>query len=149
MKVVIEGSVFKLIGDDTTDWRAEEVWVAEWKAENACRYRAKLVQAPPPPPKPKRIITKPNLWLALVPERVAERQARWERWRDVLRMRRTTSLTLEKIGDRIGVGRERVRQIIARAEQHEEWSIKHRGRWLSPVEWYFADDRADLKALVQ
>ena len=73
-------------------------------------------------------------WRLLLPSKVAHDQARWERIRDMQNMRKL-GFTFDKIGQRVGISRERVRQLTFRPLSSR-----------SPLELYL-DDNNDLFVL--
>jgi len=78
----------------------------------------------------------------MVPKRVAKEEAVWRRHMAVLRLRES-GLTLERVGQIVGVTAERVRQMCY-------WAEFRRKSWGSPVERYMSekDDVLALASLV-
>lgn len=82
-------------------------------------------------------------WARVVPFSVAVEQVLWERGAWVVRAR-NAGITLSELGDIMGLGKERVRQIEARHRRCYERG-RNAGR-LSPVEAYL-EDRIDVVRL--
>lgn len=72
-------------------------------------------------------------WAELLPATIAEQQIAWERRHSVLRAREAGA-TLAAIGTRIGLSRERVRQLSEQARRESE------GERRTPVERYFSEN---------
>jgi len=68
-----------------------------------------------------------NFWEPRVGWQLARDQARWEMRRPVVAMR-DAGMTLQQIGDHIGVGRERVRQLYSMATRYK--TVSPVERWL-------------------
>ncbi len=79
-------------------------------------------------------------WHAVLPREEAIRQLGWERRQLVVRLREH-GLTLKEVGLRLGVGAERVRQILLKEER-----MRKHPRYRPPVQAFF-DETDDLRRL--